>query len=1385
MTDFNASEWAAIEQLFLDASAKPGIDALAWIAKVNAPEKIKREVRALLGATAKAEQLVDSVVQSGQALLQQPLDDGETIGRYHVHERIGAGGMGTVYRALDDRLDRDVAIKIIHLHLVDDPELKARFVSEARAASKVEHANVCTVFEVDETPMGQPFIVMALSKGMRLDAYVAERPLTVRAVIDIAQQLSAALGAVHAAGIVHRDLKPANVLIDNDGTIKLIDFGISKFHNLSYTQTNQLLGTMAYMAPELFGGATASEQSDMWALGVVLYEMIAGVNPFQGQNSADTMEKILSQPVAELTNRVPNIPQELERLIASCLSVESAKRPSSCQIIRQQLIDIEAQYRDSNLFQQTLIQPSATTLGSLSNSQSARAERRQVTALTLAFFSNDDNGQEQLLQRLGEIKTHCDELLRACGGYLHRVDSNQYTALWGFPKADEYAVKKSIRCALALRDGLLHRFVESENAINGFEVRIGLHTGKMIISQSDDNASTKTLLGTVAQRSEEISHASTSNVVAISESTYQLAKSYLYCTPLDYLGNSRDRVFAVTAERSGSYVVDEDAVPLTTLTGRDHELGMLRDYWQRSCDGGFQIIELVGEAGIGKSRLVDELKAYALTTADTWISECMCDPAQADVSLHPIVSYLNAALQELAGDDQSPLDSLAAYLARFDLPVAEALPLFARLLRLDSDSNTSTPDGAPSNNDTDLLLHLQKIVTARAKAQPFLLIFEDLHWADPTTLELLQNIIEMQPEGRLMLLITRRMECQTPWADNPNITKLSLQALSKKSAREFILQCLGKNILSESQYLRIQEVGEGNPLYLEELAKSYLAAKNIAASDNVPVNSPLWIPDSLQDMLSARVDRLGLNKMLVQLGAVVGREFSYGVIKQLSKIDSDQFLTAMLDKLVDADIVRIVNRRVSRRDDINYRFKHALIQEAVYQSLLEKERGQLHGEIARYFHSEATLGKPHQPQIIARHFTLAGDVDNALHYWKEAGKDALRISAYREAKNSLLQALTLVKSMTPSPQSKKQELDIHMMFVQVLRALEGWTAESIAEHYTRAAQLCGELNLYEDEAAVLFGLWTYYLIKLELINARDVASQLVALAKTLDDASASLQAAIALGNTHYWLGNLKEAKIILSDLVDNCSNEQALEHIARYGQDPRVLVLLIEILLDYFLGDESGAESKLQQMLTVAQHGDHPFSLAIALQGAAWFEHHRDNVSAVTKHASHLIELSREHSFPFYHGVGLLFHGWSVFMQELNKQSVVTASSIEHQAQNCVQEIERGYQNYIKGGGEGRVFHSLKIWLQADIYLHDNNIDEAAAVIEQGLRVAYECEEKVYLAELLRLKAICLEKRKAMNNGNERARSALIQDTVNEALEVCRRQGNKVFYQRLERQPNN
>jgi TOMM system kinase/cyclase fusion protein len=1276
---------------------------------------------------------------------------GQTVGHYRVLERLGEGGMGVVYKAEDLHLQRVVALKFIRPGREQKADSVVRFRREARAAAALNHPNIVTIYEIGEHE-GRIYIAMEFVAGRSLAHLLARGPLPLPRALDLIAQVGDALGKAHQKGVVHRDIKPENVLVDEDGRVKILDFGLAKLLGAaSTTETGTALGTLAYMPPEQAQGRPTDHRADIWAMAVMLYEMITGARPFVGDSPAGVVHAVLTQSPRSLSAARPGAPAELDRIFGRALAKDPGERYASPveMVAELKAIDVSRAPAPAGLPRQP-VDSQSPTRAVQGVAVEPPSERRPLSVLAWSVSGSRTDGRptdpedlEAALLAFGEL---CDRVVKRYEGKLNPP----HLVYFGYPRAHEDDPRRAVLAALAILEGVKHLNAQADGAVAiRLSVRLGVHTG-LVVAKSEPGRSSELpahLVGDAPSLALRLAGLARPGSLLVSASTERLLEGLFECRSGPELADEGSPSGSATAEVLHESVARsrlDSAVArrgLTPLAGRDKELAVLLDRWQQAMDGGGQVLLLSGEPGIGKSRLALELSRRVADDPSTWMIELHCSPYHKSSAFHPIIDVLErVVLQFERGDPpERRIDKLEGFLAQYGLPLDEAVPLFAGLLSIPVGERYGTLALTPERQKQKMLAAMVQIVLSRAAEQPVLFVVEDLHWADPSTLEFIQLLIEGCPAAAILVLLTCRPEFVPSWAMRSHFASLPLTRLGPSECAAVVAGASRGRELSPELRAQIVARTDGVPLFVEEVTKMAVEASATA--------SQMDIPTTLQASLSARLDAVGPAKEVAQLAAVLGREFSHEWLRKVAT-GGEQWLQDGLARLQEAELLY----RRGRPPRVTYQFKHALIEEAAYQSLPRDKRQAVHRRAAETLAEAMPEIRASSPELLAHHFTAAGLPAQALPCWLEAGSRAMQRSANAEAATHLRRGLELLAPLPDDGARAAQELPFQMNLGLAVMMSRGYAAPETEDAFLRARALCRQLGDPPPTFPVLHGLFRYHLVRAEYDTAGQLGRELAAMAEQSGSPDLLVEACWAQATVFFWTGELTQARRGLERALTFYDPEAHRTHTAIYGQDPKVATLSYLGWLLAILGWPEQGLARVREAVRLARTIDHPFSLGFALHCTSIVHQLRRDVPATIERTEEQIAICTELGFPFWASGGRIIHGWALVESGRREEGA--------------SEMEQGLSGWLATGAE--LAHPYYLHMIADAHRSAGRIGDGSSAAARGLALAQNTGEQQYVAELHRLTGEL--QRLAAPDDTQPAEASF-----GRALEVARRQEAAVW----------
>jgi class 3 adenylate cyclase/predicted ATPase len=870
---------------------------------------------------------------------------------------------------------------------------------------------------------------------------------------------------------------------------------------------------------------------------------------------------------------------------------------------RVKLLDAIAALR-SNASGTTPSVDTTTTSGAPSAPPEDRAERRQVTVMfsdlvgSTALSARMD--PEDLREVISGYQKCVAETVQRFGGFVAKYMGDGVLIYFGFPQAHEDDAERAVRAGLELVAA-----VGDLKTHAPLQIRVGIATGLVVVGDLIGSGASQeqAIVGETPNLAARLQGIAEANSVVIAESTRRLVGNLFELQNLGaqdlkgIVGPAR----AWAALRPSSVESRFEALHasgLTELVGRDEELELLLRRWSKAKTGEGQVVLVSGEPGIGKSRLIAELLERVASEPHTRL-RYFCSPQHTDSTLYPIISQMERAAGFTHEDDAlAKLNKLDALLAQ-SFTVRQDAALFAEMLSLPNDGRYPKLDLNGQQRRQKTLEALNLLVEVLSRANPVMLVFEDVHWVDPTTLEAVGNTVDRIRSLASVLIVTHRPEFQPPWVGRDHVTAITVNRLGQREIAAMIDRVTGNKPLPASVLGDILERADGIPLFAEEITKAVLETGDQEAERTITaIPSPsISVPATLQASLMARLDRLGSAKEIAQIGAVIGREFSHALLAAVAG-KPEAKLQSALERLMGSGLLF----RQGLPPHATYLFKHALVQDAAYSTLLRKPRRLLHARIVETLESQFTEIAEHQPELLARHCTEAGLIEKAAGLWSKAAQRSLERSALVEATEKLVRALQQIGSLPATPALRREQIRLQVALITPLMQVKGHAAPETTAATDRARFLIEQAEALGEPAedplllfSVLYGFWVAAHAEFKGDTMRALAVQFLALAEKQG-------AAIPLMVGHRLMGS---SLTLTGDIAEGCAHYDhavalydpaAHRSLAKpFGQDVRVANLTSRSVALWVLGHPDRAQRDNNDAVQHARDIGHASSLMLAL----------------------------------------------------------------------------------------------------------------------------------------------------------------------------------------------
>ncbi len=869
------------------------------------------------------------------------------------------------------------------------------------------------------------------------------------------------------------------------------------------------------------------------------------------------------------------------------------------------------------------------------------AERRQLTVMfcdlvgSTALSARLD--PEDLRAVIGAYHRCVAKVIGRGGGFVAKYMGDGVLAYFGYPRAGEHDAERAVRAGLQL----VEKVAGLDTAAGALQVRVGIATGLVVVGDliGQGASQEQAVVGETPNLAARLQALAEPGTVVIAPSTRRLTGGlfeYVDLGAVELKGLGAP-VMVVRGSAAESRFEALHGRELTPLVGRDEELALLQRRWQQAKAGEGRVVVLIGEPGIGKSRLAQAMLQQLAGEPHTRL-RYFCSPHHQASALHPFMTQLEHAAGMRREDmAEARLAKLEALLARSNAG-AEEIGFIAERMSIPTGDKYPLPDLTPQRRKEKTLEALLAQMARLAARTPVLMLFEDAHWIDPTSLELLTLTVARAPQLPLLLLVTARPEFTPPWPADAHVTMLPLARLGRREGAALVERSAGGKALPAEILEQILARTDGVPLFLEELTKTIIESGLLREEDGhyaldgaLP---PLAIPTTLHDSLMARLDRLAPVRAVAQIGAAIGREFSYRLLSAVAQQPDDR-LTEALDRLVRSELVF---GRGEPPESV-YTFKHALVQEAAYASLLRERRRTLHAHIARALEGEFPEVAETQPELVAYHYAAAGLTAPAIAYYRRAAERAMAASANADAIAHLTRGLELIASLPESSERISREIDFRLALGPPLTAIRGCASVEAQAAYTRAKELCAGAGDTPELFRSLVGLWNYHLNQADMETGSELSRELFNLAAKLGSDDFRLLAEFAACVTCCWSGRY-------ASVPSHAARVRLLYDPERhrgpkiYQLDPAMAALVFEARALWCLGYPERASERGLAALAMDQTVAHPFSLCWALLCEAHLRIQRREPELMAARTKAFLAVAREQGFAYYCAAGSMYQIW-------------------------------------------------------------------------------------------------------------------------------------------------
>ena len=1303
------------------------------------------------------------------------------FGKYRLVKELGRGGMGVVFLAVDQKLLRNVALKIpllSHsskgaLSESQKKERKSRFLREAQSMAKVKHPNLCQVYDHDE--FGEwHYLVMEYIEGEPLSTHLRKRKIFSQTEASrLLCTVAIALETLHDQGLVHRDLKPQNIMMTKAFEPIVMDFGLSRQFLVEEEEGEALtgegvfIGTLAFCSPEQIQGRSddIGPATDIYTLGVILYQLVTGQLPFRPSPTLGW--DILNQVSPAPSKLRPDLDPLIDAICQKSLAKRPSDRYSSAKAFAddlQRVMDCDSVNYATVIEQINQSGPPSQRMVETSHQPVTRfvsqAELRYVTVVAFGCEIGDGRSDEthstiseRMLEHSGSFKSFVEQRIFPLGGVVVQETGSELIACFGYPQAFEDSAQRAARAAIKMMHDLSISLPET-NLPNASQYWAVIHSGEAVVEQPDSQAPTAILLtGEVRTTVLKIASVTEPGMVVMTAATHQKISLYF---EHESLGSIRVRgaqkpyeLFKLIKEKPNRNRVDlVDPGNLSPLVGRNSELATLKERWEHALDGLGQIVLLIGSAGLGKSRLIRELREHVIDDGlePIEVIEFRCSQNQQGTSFFPAVDYLSRSLDFEHLNEPARLEAVVQVLSELKMESVENISLLCMLLGVLSDGRFPVLNLSPQKIKERTELLLLKWLSQLTQVTPVLFIVEDLHWLDPSTLELLEKHVSEFQAGRMLSILTFRPEFETPWKSKSHQTQIALNRLTTRQIGEMVCKRTHRKALPELVLKSIIERTDGVPLFIEELLAVMIESGVLERADQGEDISALlnFIPAALQDLLLPRLNRMGANREVIQLAATIGREFEISLLSAASALAADQ-IQLELDKFVAAEIL------FRNRNDLsaNYIFKHALLQDAAYKSMLTKKRQSCHQQVAEAIERGFQDIVNTQPALLAHHFTEAGVTDLAIQYWLKAGQTSQSQSANIAAIRHLERGLELTMSLPKSPTRDLLELNLKLPLSGLLMAIKGYAAPEVEPIQNRCIEIARGVGDDSLLFTVLIANWEWLFIRGRHEESFVRCPEVIQLAQALNRPGMKSEAHWCQNCTSFYSGDFESTRRHALIGAENYDRIACIEYAKVTQQNSGPLNLAYLGMAQWQLGYADQAFQSLHLALEMAMELKHSFTQAMVLWKVSQTYDFAGLGVQTIEYADRCLRIADEQQFAFWSalangckGVGLKHLGRFDESINLLKTSILQLESTgsfilfpkyrSHLAESLwkaglVEEAQAQLDQAFLDQNAGEYFmHAELLRIQGDFYFDRGDLDQAEDAYSKSIRVSTQQNAKMY-----------------------------------------------------------
>ncbi len=1165
---------------------------------------------------------------------------------YNILEKIGEGGYGKVFKAEQISTGQIVAIKMLKFkNTLDEQSRKqqiARFERETQLCVQISHPNIVKLLDKGYTGDHEPYAVFEFISGETLkDLINRYNGLSAEETGALMEQVLEALICAHSEGIIHRDLKPHNIMVTKLGTksyVKILDFGMGTFtydfkseDYKDLTLTHDVIGTPAYTAPEQLRGEPPTVKSDLYAWGLIFLECLTGKPVMQGTSVAEIFQKQLDPTDVPLPPSILDHP--LAKVLSHVLHKDPRRRIHNAIMISEALGDVNLSTLVGRIQpQNTPVQP-ADNLTEINQFAwlSTHSEKRQLTVLCAKLslsISENTTLDIETLEAIQKDQLHlCKDTGMRFGAHISGTMADTMIMYFGYPQVSDNDARRAGRTALELISQLQKRsaLLYAQHRIS-IDIRVAMNSGTVLIKHKSDPE------GLVTNAAFNLLYTTQPGHILVGETTKKLLDPYLEFEPFitqGFSGGSNSlTAFLLTGERPAEALSNLSLRSADQrMIGREQEQEHVFDVWKTVASKNGKTILIKGQAGIGKSKLIYETKK-GLVHDGFVVRECRCLPEYQNNALYPIFEMLKKDVG-IHDDLTDSIPQLENALKKVKCDPAIAIPILCSWFAIPLGDTYQNSEISPLEQKEVLFNILEEWILSIDTQKKFMLIVEDLHWIDPTSLDFLSILISKISKQNYLLLLTARPEFEHDWKEE-QATEIGLKILTKAYAESLIKDLIHQKEIDEKALDYIVERSDGIPLFIEDLTtmltdQEYLILENdtyrLAAKFDATS-----VPVTLKGLLNTRLDRTGFAKETAQVASAIGREFTYDLLVKSSSHD-EAMVQGNLNVLQEANLIY----RQRRVQNEIYVFRHALIRDAAYDGMVSQLKREVHGRIAKALEDNFKEVVKENPFELARHQAEAGQYDKASQLGLEAIKRDIKNSANEEALRLHLVIKEWVVRIQDENQKLKGELDLNICVMAAISLKEGWGSHALYEMANRNVELIANLkskegytvdeDIDEHELKNDWALFSYFHAQSKSKEAKNIGEMLIE--KSIQKKNHRVEMAISsfLGQSYFISGDIDKSEKLLTTVFEKFDLQNDKSIFEDYGFDPYIFATGLLGFIYCFRGYTNNALELYKKGIRYAKTTDNDALLVTAFVFMICFLSLIDDKILSKKYADELHEI--------------------------------------------------------------------------------------------------------------------------------------------------------------------